>query len=177
MSVAHHDTHPDYIPATETLLRHAADERDMLPHITTLQRLARGCKYVVEFGVRRGASTWALLDAIAEDGRLDSWDIAPQMAPDRVRFDPRWTLIGGDSLTAVPRETPCLVFIDTSHRYAQTLAELRLSGSWGTPTIVLHDWNIPDVRRAIVAFLDESPDYRWGGEEQSEWGMAWLFRS
>lgn len=158
-----------------TLEQHAATTRDMVPHIATLQRLAAGARHVVEFGVRTGVSTWALLDAIAEDGTLLSWDIAPMMTPDRCRFDPRWTLTMGDSLRAEVPWAPDLVFIDTSHRYAQTLGELQLAGSWGTETIVLHDWNLPEVRSASAEFCLRS-SYHVVGEEPSEWGMAWLRR-
>lgn len=156
-----------------TLAQHAATTRDMEPHIPTLQRLASGARLAVEFGVRTGVSTWALLDAIAEDGVLLSWDIAPLMTPDRVRFDPRWTLHMGDSLRAEVPGPPDLVFIDTSHRYAQTLGELRLAGSWGSRCIVLHDWLLPDVHRAGAEFCLETT-YHLDGEEVSEWGMAWL---
>lgn len=156
-----------------TLEQHAATTGDMVPHIATLQRLATGAGLVAEFGVRTGVSTWALLDAIAEGGSLLSWDIAPQMTPDRCRFDPRWTLHMGDSLKAEVPGVPDLVFIDTSHRYAQTLGELRLAGSWGSRCIVLHDWNLPDVRAAAAEFCLFSA-YHVDGEEPSEWGMAWL---
>lgn len=156
-----------------TLDQHAASWRDMHPHIATLQRLAAGCEHAVEFGVRAGVSTWALLDAIAPDGTLESWDIAPQRVPDRVGLDPRWTLHKGDSLAAVVAYRPDIVFIDTSHLYDQTLGELWRCAGWEAPLIVLHDWNLPDVRAAIATFCTWST-YHVDGEEHSEWGLVWL---
>lgn len=167
--------HPDYRYPPVTLEQHAAEMRDMVPHIDTLQRLASGARHVVEFGVRTGVSTWALLDAIAPDGALLSWDITPQMTPDRCRFDPRWTLTMGDSLRAEVPWTPDLVFIDTSHRYAQTLAELRWCAERDVPLIVLHDWNEDGVRDAVTDFCAET-GHRIDGIEDSEWGMVWLRR-
>lgn len=158
-----------------TLEQHAATTRDMVPHIATLQRLASTCKHVVEFGVRTGVSTWALLDAIPPDGELRSWDIAPLMTPDRCRDDPRWTLTMGDSLKADVPWRPDLVFIDTSHRYRQTLGELQWAGERDAGLIVLHDWALEDVRRAVADFCTWTP-YHAQGEELSEWGMVWLAR-
>lgn len=159
-----------------TLHQHAATTVDMVPHVDTLVRLAYRADLAVEFGVRTGVSTWALLDALAPDGALHSWDIDAavlERVPYRVRDDLRWSLHIEDSLAAYPPGIPDLVFIDTSHEYHQTLAELQLAGSWGTPLIVLHDWALADVQDAVRGFCDRSA-YRIAGIEESQWGLAWL---
>jgi len=166
-------THPDYIRAVPSLERHAAEMRDMVPHYRTLQGLAHGCRYVVEFGVRTGVSTWALLEALPPDGLLLSWDIEEPPVPDQVRDDPRWRFHKGDSLTATVEQVPGLVFIDTSHTYRQTMDELRLCASWGAPLIVLHDWNLPGVADAVTEFCDRT-GYYIDGVQQSQWGMVWV---
>jgi hypothetical protein len=168
-------SHPDQVIAAPSLESHAARFVDMAPHVATLRRLAKGSRRAVEFGVRTGVSTWALLDAIAARGTLDSWDIEDvrDRVPDRVRDDPRWTLHVGDSLTATVPAAPDIVFIDTSHTYRQTIDELRLCASWGAPLIVLHDWNLEPVSSAVSEFCDRT-GYRLDGVEASPWGMAWV---
>jgi hypothetical protein len=52
------------------LERWAYDQVDMFPHYRTLTSYARECLTIVEFGVRGGVSTWALLDGLPEDGYL-----------------------------------------------------------------------------------------------------------
>jgi len=159
------------------LTTHAAATADMVPHIATLYRLAAGADNIIEFGVRSAVSTWALLDGLSPDGHLHSYDIderTRENVPERVYLDPRWHLHLCDSLDAErPPVPPDLVFIDTSHEYHQTLAELQLAGSWGTPLIVLHDWALPDVQDAVRGFCDRSA-YRIAGIEESQWGLAWL---
>lgn len=166
---------------TDTLTEHALATADMVPHIATLYRLAYRADNLVEFGVRTGVSTWVLLDALASDGVLHSHDIDAatfEQCPLRVRQDSRWRFHAGDSLDAErPPVPPDLVFIDTTHEYHQTIAELELVGSWETRCIVLHDWALPDVRDAAEGFLRRHRAYVLEGIEPSQWGLAWLRRS
>ena len=159
------------------LTEHAWATRDMTPHIAALFRLARGADNIIEFGVRTGVSTWALLDALSPTGRLHSYDIEPRCfhdVPLRVSEDHRWVFHGCDSLEAErPPVSPDVVFIDTSHTYRQTSDELLLAADWGARLIVLHDWMVPDVQDAIVGFCSRT-DHRIAGIEESQWGMAWL---
>jgi hypothetical protein len=151
----------------------------MEPHLATLDRLATRQRYIVEFGIRTAVSTWALLDAMLHDGTLWSWDIALDLTkvPDRVKRDPRWMPQEGDSATATlpPNIRPDLVLIDSSHEYHHTLRELAIADAWRTPTIALHDWNLPDVRDAVRGFVQRSV-YRIEGIDPSEWGLVWLVR-
>jgi cephalosporin hydroxylase len=134
----------------------AHDQVDMAPHYETLIRLARDCRIIIEWGVRGGVSTWAFLDGLPEGGRLYSVDIVDCVVPPRVSNDPRWTFIIGDDLDpGVVAQLPDradLVFIDTSHTYEQTVAELAFALMWGPRRIVLHDVNQPQVRQAVDGF-------------------------
>src|SRR5258708_6444815 len=102
-----------------TNLQAWADENvDMAPHYQTLIRYARECTIIVEFGVRGGVSTWALLDGLPEGGLLYSVDVIDCIVPIRVSTDLRWRFLVGDDLDpAIQRRLPDsadLVFIDTS---------------------------------------------------------------
>jgi len=142
--------------AATSLAQWAADQVDMAPHYMTLTRLARQCSVIVEWGVRGGVSTWALLDGLPEAGRLYSVDIIDCVVPPRVSGDPRWTfVVGADLEPAVRDQLPRhadLVFIDTSHTYEQTCAELSEALDYTPARIVLHDVNQEQVRRAVDEF-------------------------
>lgn len=129
---------------------------DMAPHVATLTRLAREAQVVVEFGVREGVSTWALLDGLPADGLLYSVDIARATVPPRVANDPRWTYIIGDDLDpAVHTQLPVradMVFIDTSHEYDHTVSELAYALSLSPERIVMHDYILEPVRQAVDEF-------------------------
>jgi len=98
-----------------------------------------GATTVVELGSRSGVSTHALLAGVIEtDGHLWAVDIAP--GP-RITHD-RFTFVQGDDtsnrvIRALPRQID-VCFIDTSHHYRHTLAELQLWGSISTE-VWLHD--------------------------------------
>ena len=129
---------------------------DMAPHVATLTRLATEAKTIVEFGVREGVSTWALLDGLPADGRLYSVDIQRDSQPPRVTNDPRWTYIIGDDLSpevhAQLPEQADLIFIDSSHEYEHTVAELPFVLSLSPARIVMHDYILDPVRRAVDEF-------------------------
>ena len=140
-----------------TDLRQWADEQvDMAPHIATLTHHASAATVVVEFGVRGGVSTWAILDGLPENGHLYSVDIVDCIVPPRVSEDPRWTFLVGDDLdpliqAALPEHAD-LVFIDTSHTYEQTAAELAYALSFGPDRIVMHDYVMEPVAQAANEF-------------------------
>jgi len=130
----------------------AYDQVDMYPHIWTLHGHATKAKVVVEFGVRGGVSTWAILDGIPEDGLLFSVDILPCIVPPRVSSDPRWTFLIGDDLDpAIQAQLPAhadMVFIDTDHTYEQTVKELAYTLTLTPDRIVMHDYVMEPVQRA-----------------------------
>jgi cephalosporin hydroxylase len=131
--------------------------------------------HVIELGTRSGVSTIAwLYGLVATGGHLWSVDIDP--APS-IGEHCNWTFIQGDDLDpATIAQLPAvadIVFIDTSHFYEQTAAELAayapLVRSGGL--IVCHDTRlaVPDgapprplfpVRKAIGEFVKER-DLTW----------------
>lgn len=143
--------------AATDLHQWAVAQVDMAPHYPTLTRYAREAQTVVEFGVRGGVSTWALLDGLPEDGRLYSVDIADCVVPRRVSEDPRWTFIAGDDMDPkVQARLPDhanLVFIDTSHEYEHTVREIELALTFDPARIIFHDYVMPPVQRAVDEFL------------------------
>lgn len=116
---------------------------DIFVHLPFLHRSASaGDVKVIELGVRGGNSTAAFLAAVEKHGgHVWSVDIAPPDVPWGPH--PQWTFIHGDDLR-VADELPDgvdVVFIDTSHHYAQTLAELETYVPKLRPggVVLLHD--------------------------------------
>ncbi len=159
-----------------TLAEYAYQWVDMVPHYPTLTRYARDCQTIIEWGVRGGVSTWALLDGLPSDGALWSVDIADCQVPARVSDDPRWVFIIGDDVDpAVRAQLPDradLIFIDTSHTYEQTTAELGIVLDYKPRRIVMHDVNQAQVRQAVDEFLART-GWRMTGYEDG-WGLATL---
>jgi cephalosporin hydroxylase len=113
---------------------------------------------VLELGTRKGNSTLAFLAAAdAAGGHVWSGDIgnivldAQGMLP--WAGNPRWTFIHGDDMdAAVQSRFPAEVdifFLDTSHEYEHTLAELRSY--------------MPRVSRGGVALFHDTNLLGWGG--------------
>lgn len=170
------------IPGDITLAEYAAAWIDMQPHVATLTQLAGRAKVIVEFGVRGGVSTWAMLDGMCAKGRLIGVDIDPNTPiPDRVRDDPRFELVIGDSLEVDLPKHADLVMIDSSHEFAQTVGEIVRAASLTPAVIALHDYlyePCPGVRLAVdgyvaPGYLRDEP-YRLDRVEPSKWGLAVL---
>ena len=136
----------------------AYEQVDMYPHFPTLTRYARECDVIVEWGVRGGVSTWALLDGLKPTGTLWSVDIMECLVPRRVSEDPRWRFLLGDDLDPdiqAQLPTSCdLVFIDTSHEYEQTVGELAYAASLQPRRIVMHDYVMAPVLQAGTEFCE-----------------------
>ena len=136
----------------------AAEQVDMAPHIDTLMRYAREARIVVEWGVRGGVSTWAILDALPAYGILYSVHITDCVVPPRVRDDDRWHFCVGDDLDPAVHKyfMPLhadLVFIDTSHTYEQTAGELAYAATLTPARIIMHDFVMEPVARAAYEFM------------------------
>lgn len=142
-------------------------ESDIQGHLGRLRDLVveLDARQVVELGVRTGRSTVALLAGVeATDGRLwscDVVDVVPGL-PAEVAEHPQWEFVLGDDLAVVDRAPSCdLLFIDTSHEYEHTAAELAAY----TPLVraggcvVLHDTNDqwPGVQRALFEWRTAMP--------------------
>lgn len=145
-------------PLEATSLQSWADEQvDMAPHYRTLTRYAALAHTIIEFGVRGGVSTWALLDGLPADGVLVSVDIVDCIVPPRVSEDPRWVFLVGDDMSeAIQKHLPPradLVFIDTSHEYDHTVNEIAYALTRKPARIIFHDYVMEPVGRAVDEFL------------------------
>lgn len=178
------------VPAALTL----ADEYQLLCSTKSdiyehLPRLAELCvvldaQHVIELGCRTGVSTVAWLYGLEQTGgRLTSVDIDP--APPLAEW-PHWRFVQGDDCdpaVVAQLDTADIVFIDTSHRYEHTLAELHIYRHLVRPggRIVLHDteleWplGVPSrprfpVRAAVEEFC-ESERFGWSNNPRC-WGLG-----
>lgn len=123
--------------------------------------------HVIELGTRTGVSTIAWLHALEGRGRLTSVDIDAQPP---IGDHEHWTFIQGDDMDpdVIARLEPAeIVFVDTSHHYEHTRAELATYLPLVKPggRIVCHDTQLrrPEgsaprpifpVRTAILEFVD-----------------------
>lgn len=117
--------------------QHCASGSAMAAHLPRLRTLATGCEQAVEFGVKRGASTTALLLG-AE--RVISYDIAatPQAKALERIAGPRWRYRIEDSRTATLPLCD-LLLVDSLHTYAQVQAELLAHADRARHWLVFHD--------------------------------------
>lgn len=167
-----------------SLTEYAARWVDMAPHIDALTEYAKDARTIVEFGMRGGVSTWALLRGLPEDGRIVSVDIDEdvyRMTPPWVLEDPRLTVIIGNDLEVDLPDHASLVVIDSGHEHQQTLDELARAETLSPIRIVLHDYlyaETPGVRTAVDHYTANG-DYdvrRLATVHPSQWGLAVLER-
>jgi cephalosporin hydroxylase len=159
---------------------------DIVGHLPMfVQMVARlEAKHVIELGTRSGVSTVAWLYALEQTGgHLTSIDLDPR--PDIGEWE-HWTFIQGDDLDARivgGLAQADIVFIDTSHLFEHTRAELGVY-RWLVRRgglIVCHDTQLerPEgaparprfpVRTAIEEFCAEE-GFRWT-EHPGSWGLG-----
>ena len=155
-----------------------ADPGDM-EHIRRLFEIASSYEYVrvLELGVRTGMSTSAFLAAAARTGgHVWSVDVEQPRVPASWEQSGLWTLTVADDLGELPGLHGMrfdVLFIDTSHSLAHTLAELERFVPLTVPggRVLLHDSVMfPGVREALDAFcpLEGLSWAEWGGK----WGMG-----
>lgn len=162
-----------------------SDVRDHLPYfVETCVEL--DALMVIELGVRTGISTVAWLHGLDQtDGHL--WSVDPDARAVGTLPSERWTFVHGyDTDPAVIDQLPHqvdIVFIDTSHYYSQTLAELELYVPRVRPggRVLLHDTEleVPDgavnepafpVKAAVGDYCAIS-DLEWSNRPEC-WGLA-----
>jgi cephalosporin hydroxylase len=168
--------------AYEDRLSRWSDILEYLPFLHDTARSYPGVR-VLELGTRKGNSTLAFL-AAAKDagGHVWSADITnvardPEGMLPWARL-PYWTFVHGDDMhpavrAALPAEVDVL-FIDTSHEYGHTLAELRAYMPRLAPggTALFHDTNLTgwpgyEWDRGIPPVQAALDDYC------AETGLAW----
>ena len=121
---------------------------DMQGHMGFLKDTAAAydAPVVIELGVRAGQSTSCFLAAAIErGGHVWSVDIEPPQVPPHWRDTPAWHFLQADDISAQARDWlpgECdVLFIDTSHQYGHTLAELDVYVPRVRPggVVLLHD--------------------------------------
>jgi predicted O-methyltransferase YrrM len=154
---------------------------DIVDHLPFLYDQA--CRFpgvtVLELGTRGGNSTAAFLAAAdVADGHVWSVDVSPPRTPDWWNELERWSFLQGDDLsheaTAFAPPVVDVLFIDTSHHYTQTLAELELYVPSVRPcgVVLLHDTELAEPEGSprdqtpfpVAAALDEfceRHDMKW----------------
>lgn len=159
--------------------RRCVEKSDIADHLPRLY--AEAVRYpgvrVLELGVRSGNSTAAFLWAAERvDGHVTSVDLQAPTVPTFWHDSPRWSLWVGDDLDLADVLPECdVLFVDTSHTYEQTTAELRAFWPKVRPggVALLHDTELeaPEgdgfqppfpVRLAIDEFCaanDLTPEY------------------
>ena len=147
-------------------------DTDIKEHILLLYFLPVVNKYKILVEIGAGQSTFALTAAVnITGGQLYShdfldWAILREFAEGKGVLDKeeRYQFVAGDNLvTGKTWDKPIdFIFIDSSHTYEGTKAELELWGKWVVPggMITMHDtrteWS--DCRKAMVEFLAEQGD-------------------
>ncbi len=116
---------------------HCQQQTAIAPHLPRLRTLARGLSEVIEFGVKRGASSTALLLGAKH---VTSYDIVSTIEARQLEqlAHGRWTYRIQSSLEA-PVQKCDLLFIDSLHTFAQCDAELRRHAGLVRRLLVFHD--------------------------------------
>jgi hypothetical protein len=116
---------------------HCATPTAMTVHLPRLRALAEGLPLAVEFGVKRGASSSALLLGAA---RVVSYDIVetPEALRLKAAAGDRWTYRIQNSITA---DVPAcdLLFVDSLHTFDQVDRELARHAESVRRYLVFHD--------------------------------------
>jgi hypothetical protein len=117
--------------------KHLARKTAITAHLPRLRALAEGLDLAVEFGVKRGASSSALLLGAA---RVVSFDVVetPQARELQRIAGARWDYRLEDSRSAAVPECD-LLFVDSLHTYAQVRAELEAHADKARRWLVFHD--------------------------------------
>ena len=127
-----------------------SDIKDHLPYFVELCTI-HNIQTVIELGVRGGVSTAAWLWGLEQTGgHLYSVDIDP--APYQAD---NWTFIQGDDLLIADQlpDKADIIFVDTSHTYEQTKAEIELYLPRTQKFMLFHDTAVAEF--GVRAALDE----------------------
>jgi len=161
-------------------------ETDIGYAVDILYEFASGSNTILELGVRWGVSTVAFLFGLEinnPNGRLYSVDIEScELAKERITrlgLNKNWTFIQKNDLDLEWEKEIDLLFIDTSHFYAHTLAELDKFSKYVSRTgkILLHDTKGANtmVPAAITRWLSTNTEWTYL-ELGGEFGLGLLFR-
>ncbi|MCA9058461.1 MAG: class I SAM-dependent methyltransferase, partial [Planctomycetaceae bacterium] len=173
-------------PTLEDLYEKArSTPSDINEHCGTLRQLTSESDVVVEFGMRHGVSTVALL--AGQPKRLISYDLNQDPIAEVLKQrqgDTEFSFVQGDSLSVTIE--PCdLLFIDTRHTADQLTQELQRHAAKVRRRIVLHDTQIfgergedggPGLLPALRRFLKERPEWSVVSHTQANHGLTVISR-
>lgn len=106
-------------------------------HLPRLRALADGCDLAVEFGVKKGASSTALLLGAQQVYSYDVIETPEAVALAQLAGD-RWIYRIADSRTAFVPDCE-LLFIDSLHTFDQVAAELKHAAYSVRKYLIFHD--------------------------------------
>jgi predicted O-methyltransferase YrrM len=123
---------------------------------------------IVELGTRGGLSTTAFLLAAKKiGGHVFSFDIDPCIDAKKeiamLGLEEYWTFTQADDLKAPWNRPIDHLFIDTSHTFTHTLAELQKFERYVKPggIITMHDFiGFPEVDDALRKYAENRTDFR-----------------
>jgi hypothetical protein len=143
---------------------------DITSHVKYLGDTSKN-QEVVELGVRCGVSTVCFLSGCK---KLTSYDIVQTEEAKKLAHEcPEWSFNLADSLKIEIPECDIL-FIDTAHTYEQLLKELNLHNDKVKKLIIMHDTNMPELKRSIQEFLNSHPKWSIAREVTDSNGLTTL---
>jgi len=158
---------------------------DIEEHMDIIREYAAKSETIVELGVRKLVSTWALLAGypkkiICVDNVHPKDYGAQQVLNDATESCEKegidFSFILADDLT-IKLEPMDLLFIDTLHTYEQLTAELKLHGIKAKKYIIFHDTeDIPEMYQAIKDFIKEHNEWNIVTHRKNEHGLTVIER-
>lgn len=153
---------------------------DINEHVPIIKDYAEECESIIEFGVRTGVSTRALLttdkkirsyDIVEDPGVRHLFNLAKYIGKD-VEY------IIADTLK-IEVDPVDMIFIDTEHTYNQLSQELRLHGNKAKKYLMFHDTvsYSGELNRAILEFLTYNKEWVVKEFRQNNNGLTILERS
>ena len=155
---------------------------DMQGHMVFLRETAESYTkpVIIELGTRSGQSTSAFLAGIQGGGQLWSVDVDPPQVPAHWHDLPEWHFLQADDVSAQAQDwlpAQCdVLFIDTSHTYEHTIAELSLYVPRVRPggVVLCHDTEWADPGTMLDAPAGPVTEAQNAYCEQE--GMSWVNR-
>lgn len=159
---------------------------DINEHLPTLRKYAEQSDIVVELGVRKVVSTWALLmgkpkhlisvDIVhPKEHGVDLWEVMDAAQNAGIEFD---FVLKSSLEIDLPQHD--FLFIDTLHTYDHLSKELERHNGKVKKFIAMHDTNLlgdPDnMKKAVSDFLDKHPEWEIAEYFENNNGLTVLRR-
>jgi hypothetical protein len=159
-------------------------------HLPTLNKLAKECSHVTEFGVSDGHSTRAFL---IEDIILRSYDVihnayVQSLFDNAINNDNKDFKYAIADVATIEIDETDLLFIDTWHSYNQLKSELALHSNKVRKFIAMHDTHTFGVQGeggpgdmgllpAIIEFIIKNPEWKFKSHYTNCNGLTILERT